>query len=729
MISSSLRYVILGAKMKRFTAVVLVLVFMALSTGFSMSSSLEDCGDYEHSVKWIKNIPIASDATIYSMTVDWPLIYTDCWGGLYVTDLSNPQTPEVILILEMQYGLLEKENEIGLVRFDQESLISLDFSDPFAPICRDTLDLDLPGYNYIRTINISGDRAYVGTMYQQLLVVDISDLSNLVVTGSWLSPEPINDVEIFDGVIYVGDWKSLHLLDISDPDNPHEIASKDSPRLHFNKNGNLMSAVNSHEFEVLRITNPAHPESILRAPAFYIENGAVSEDVVAVAFQSIEIYPLKQLAPTEQMVRVGNRQNLSGHLSIHEDFLIKTSGSIIELYELQQGRSVQGGPVNQLEYFISDLSHQDNLIYMATRDHGLQIYRFSAEGEAELVSSTDEFGPVKLLEVAGNRALVSKASTWQILDISNPQTPTSLTEPWPLPTEAEHIFLFQNQVVITGTQWVKVFDVSNLDDIQETFSTEIDNCSSAEMDGQTLYLGLGYDNPVVQTYSLIGGNLQLQATIALLCRAVDIAARDDVLLINNCSYAHQSYDVSDPSAPALITETETWSRGKAQILNDGILINDQFSLRFYNTDNYLDLNILGAFWHSDMNGFQMMADGRVLVWRDNNIQVVPAPCSWSQPQKQQPTNLQTIIKASPNPFNPQTTLMFTLPHSGFCSLDIYDLRGRLVQQLWSGNRQEGEQQFLWQGKDEEGQSVPSGIYFARLVHDGGVANQKIVLLK
>jgi hypothetical protein len=78
----------------------------------------------------------------------------------------------------------------------------------------------------------------------------------------------------------------------------------------------------------------------------------------------------------------------------------------------------------------------------------------------------------------------------------------------------------------------------------------------------------------------------------------------------------------------------------------------------------------------------------------------------------------------PNPFNPSTTLAFTLPKSGFTIIDVYDLAGRKVQTLADGMLAAGEHRLTFNGSQ-----LPSGIYFARLQSGEFAGTQKLLLLK
>lgn len=92
-------------------------------------------------------------------------------------------------------------------------------------------------------------------------------------------------------------------------------------------------------------------------------------------------------------------------------------------------------------------------------------------------------------------------------------------------------------------------------------------------------------------------------------------------------------------------------------------------------------------------------------------------------------NPDLALAVSPNPFNPQTTLSCTLPAAGPCSLVIHDLRGRRVRTLVAGAQPAGDQTVIWDGRDERGTAVASGVYFARLAHPAGSRTQRLALVR
>jgi hypothetical protein len=83
----------------------------------------------------------------------------------------------------------------------------------------------------------------------------------------------------------------------------------------------------------------------------------------------------------------------------------------------------------------------------------------------------------------------------------------------------------------------------------------------------------------------------------------------------------------------------------------------------------------------------------------------------------------------PNPFNPSTTIAFSLSKQSNVILNIYDVRGSLVKTVLSEEREAGIYKEMWDGNDNRGQSVASGVYFYRLRAGDFKNTKKMVLLR
>ena len=84
---------------------------------------------------------------------------------------------------------------------------------------------------------------------------------------------------------------------------------------------------------------------------------------------------------------------------------------------------------------------------------------------------------------------------------------------------------------------------------------------------------------------------------------------------------------------------------------------------------------------------------------------------------------------SPNPFNPETTIRFELPSAMRVQLSIFDVHGRLVRKLIDEQRGAGASTAEWNGRDDRGAGVATGVYFYVLEAGGSRYQRKMILLK
>ena len=88
-----------------------------------------------------------------------------------------------------------------------------------------------------------------------------------------------------------------------------------------------------------------------------------------------------------------------------------------------------------------------------------------------------------------------------------------------------------------------------------------------------------------------------------------------------------------------------------------------------------------------------------------------------------------LAQNTPNPFNPSTTIRFTLADGGDTELQVFDVRGNNIKRLVAGSLAAGDHSVTWDGTDENGQRVPSGVYFYRLTSGAYEGLQRMLLLK
>ena len=88
-----------------------------------------------------------------------------------------------------------------------------------------------------------------------------------------------------------------------------------------------------------------------------------------------------------------------------------------------------------------------------------------------------------------------------------------------------------------------------------------------------------------------------------------------------------------------------------------------------------------------------------------------------------------LHSAYPNPFNPSTIINYNIPYDSNVMITIKDIRGRVVSTLYNNYYYHGKGSIRWDGKDNSGSSLPTGIYMYNIETDREIKNGKILYLK
>jgi flagellar hook assembly protein FlgD len=90
----------------------------------------------------------------------------------------------------------------------------------------------------------------------------------------------------------------------------------------------------------------------------------------------------------------------------------------------------------------------------------------------------------------------------------------------------------------------------------------------------------------------------------------------------------------------------------------------------------------------------------------------------------------TLAPCQPNPFNPSTTISYGLPGPSAVNLEVFDVAGRLVRRLKNGTVESaGFHQVTWQGRDDRGNELGSGVYLYRLTVGKVVKTRAMTLVR
>ncbi len=137
-------------------------------------------------------------------------------------------------------------------------------------------------------------------------------------------------------------------------------------------------------------------------------------------------------------------------------------------------------------------------------------------------------------------------------------------------------------------------------------------------------------------------------------------------------------------------------------------------------------------WYDDMvehNYTTIVQYGFVKITENPGfgIDITGFPASYDR--QSAPKEYAVDINNYPNPFNAQTTIQYVLPMQGKTSLNIYSVNGQRIRELVSGFRDKGFHTAVWDGTDDRGSVVPSGMYITQIKIGAHSATGKITLLK
>lgn len=167
---------------------------------------------------------------------------------------------------------------------------------------------------------------------------------------------------------------------------------------------------------------------------------------------------------------------------------------------------------------------------------------------------------------------------------------------------------------------------------------------------------------------------------------------------NNFDTAEQLTITPKPAANVATTNVYTYSDNVSELPNGQYY----YYLQLVNLDGTVE----------------NLATAAAIVNHDGNNQDIPVPTA--------PAN--ALLGNYPNPFNPNTTIKYSLIEASHADINIYDIRGHLVRNL-SQDARDGVNYLTWNGTDRNGKNLSSGVYFYKIKAGAFKANGRMMLIK
>ena len=89
----------------------------------------------------------------------------------------------------------------------------------------------------------------------------------------------------------------------------------------------------------------------------------------------------------------------------------------------------------------------------------------------------------------------------------------------------------------------------------------------------------------------------------------------------------------------------------------------------------------------------------------------------------------SINKVYPNPFNPQVTVDYEINHQSYVSIFVVDISGKKIKTIKGFQGSKGKYRILWNGDNDHGVNVSSGLYFLSIKAGNTIRTAKVLLLE
>lgn len=181
--------------------------------------------------------------------------------------------------------------------------------------------------------------------------------------------------------------------------------------------------------------------------------------------------------------------------------------------------------------------------------------------------------------------------------------------------------------------------------------------------------------------------------------------------------------------PTGITGTVTLNGGSGAVTNVVITVGSQTASPTANGQYTLEIPAGTYTVTATLAGYETVTIQNVVIVENNMTQQNITLNFITANQDNTVEILKKSFKAYPNPFNPSTTIHYTLPVSSEINITFYNVKGQKIRTLTEGMATAGTHQVNWNGQDQKGQSVSSGLYYCVLKTNNVTITTKMMLIK
>jgi hypothetical protein len=708
------------------------------------ASQAQDCFDYSSSGLPLTAIIPTDDLVQDVVLHDDTLILIERGFGVHLFDVSIASAPEPLG--ESQFGLDLGDGamagDILLIADRGYGIYCVDIAQPEYPVVTDSLTF---GQDII-WIETNGSLGACSDRDRNLILLDLSDPAHPVETSRVFLPASTTGIAFVSHYIYVTCGNSgLQIIDASDPTNPQIINSVTISGFCLDlaiDGNNAFILADGYGVFGLDISLPAQPEILSVAPIHGVLWGlAYAENRVFVA-AGLDGLAVIDASDPENLAYRGTEALQSNCFEVvanktHTFAACSYGGVFISDYE---GASFAGFIDAEISYAPNAIAANDGrYMYLASDDHGIQVVDLNDPDGPKTVATLATPGVVSLVALDGN-TLVTHSDIVDILvvDVSDPLSPvisgvgvgaggsagiavgagvalslhpdegiscfdisnpasTVLASITYVPEEPTSILMAGNYCIVTLRGPFSGLQVIDFSDPYSPVTIDwvyVPGGITEVTATEEYLLAIGDDWKFHVVDFSVPGSLSLLTSLPMENKPISLTTEAQTVYIQNNTSGMDIMDISDPLNP----------------MHTGIARFPMLAISMQFGGGYIVS-------HSAKYGISLLP----LQCASGGMTPVPDPVSpW----------VTTLVEAYPNPFNPRTTVVFTLADSGSANLEIINIRGRIVRTLVAENwLAAGEYQFIWDGTNDDSQDCPSGIYFAQVRTHNEASSKKITLIR
>ena len=706
-----------------------------------------DCVDYGNGPRWMSTLPLTA-GTSTDIAFRGNIAYV---GGtkLKVVYLADPKAPRVL------YTVQESANEVLRLSYSANRLATASksmgvelysTSQPTQPPRQSIFSTP----SWAIEVCLAGDYCYVGTQLSGMFILDVSDLANPVQVGHLPATLPCRRIYAQGSYLYVTyggqNNRPATIYDISDPVNPVAVSGWTNNVWDAVPVGDrLYVGLDTAAFSIYDIADPTQPVLLGTTPA----TGEISsllpigDHVFTLTWSGVDyldVYADRGTGPWEHVGQATcsfSTQVLraSGNYA----YVVGADGlDIFDPSHPEGGASLLGYYETTFRPMLRQVEAGGGYAYVAneaweTGDNVIEILDLSDVLHPQRVNwLLYEWTYPTDFVLRGDLLYVADGSGIQVVDVSDPPNPVQVGHVNTLGTSFQLAFHDDLLEVAVDNRGLQVFSIAddpttpvsrghiNFDQASYAIAT-MGSLALVLVAGGTLKVADVSDPVHPVEIGQIGG----------LLFASNIAVRGSIAFVDGDAAIHV-IDLSDPTAPVELSQVSIPGGAEALVAweNSLYVATYTWGMRVLDIEDPSQPFYLGEVVTGSSCEGVAVYDDVVLLGTRARLDVAPLDCGLitAAPAGAPPAPLR--LAAQPNPFNPSTRIHFSLDAPAPVTLSVHDPAGRRLRTLLAAApRAAGPQALDWDGRDDAGHPLASGVYLLRLEAGEARAAGKVTLLR